>query len=215
MNRQLRSALLERRRALQRDLKGAKIRLRARVRAHPIVRARAQRRRRRRLILLAALVALLALLFQRCSCGSPLPPPTPAQRDGGHLDAGSKVRATVLPSLKGPRITHQPRAQLDLEGAEVPAWLEDFRLQVAARSPKLARCFDGADRPGALRWTVAMSLVNGGVSDHELEPIGGSDLGQGQRDCLLQALSVPRYRITHAPDGGDATPRRISIVVEF
>ncbi len=93
-------------------------------------------------------------------------------------------------------------------------WLDAFRLQVAARSPRLAACFDGAARPGALKWTAAVEPVHGRVSDPTLEPTLSSDALTGaQRACVLAVLSDPPYRLDGT--GAAATPSRVGIVVEF
>jgi hypothetical protein len=92
--------------------------------------------------------------------------------------------------------------------------MDEYRLQVAARSPRLARCFQGAGRPGALRWTASVNPTRGEVSDHQLQPIGGgAELRREQRECLLEALSSPPYRLT-AP-GAPALPDRVGLVIEF
>ncbi|WNG58351.1 hypothetical protein F0U59_29125 [Archangium gephyra] len=92
--------------------------------------------------------------------------------------------------------------------------MDDFRIQVAARSPRLAQCFSGTERPGALRWTAAVNAASGSVSDHALEPVGtGGELSGKQRDCVQGVLSSPGYRLK--PEQKQDLPGRVSIVIEF
>jgi hypothetical protein len=93
-------------------------------------------------------------------------------------------------------------------------WIASFRLQVSARSPRLAACFVGAPRPGALKWTASVEPGTGRVSDHTLEPALESDpLTAEQKACLLAVLSDPPYRL--AVEGARATPSRVSVAIEF
>ena len=189
---------------------------RERVRQHPAVRqARARRRVRR-----GAAVAVFALiaLFLRCEC-QPAPP----------VPAKEEARAPAPPASPAPRPPPAPakpkplhaegqrlsRARFTSELREAPPWMDEYRLQVAARSPRLARCFQGAGRPGALRWIASVNPKSGEVSDHQLQPVGagGEELRQEQRECLLEALSSPPYRLT-AP-GTPALPDRVGLVIEF
>ena len=91
--------------------------------------------------------------------------------------------------------------------------LDDFRLQVAARSPRLALCFKGADRPGALRWNVALNPESGAVSDHVFEPVGAAELSPAQRECMQRTLSSPGYHVTQADR--QSLSSRVSLVIEF
>jgi hypothetical protein len=110
------------------------------------------------------------------------------------------------------------RGDLSTKARGAPAWLEELRTQVSARSPRLARCFNGADRPGALRWTASLNPASGWVSEHELEPVGQAvDLSKAQRDCLVLGLSSPAYRLAtqQAAPQAAVLPERISLVIEF
>ena len=200
---------------------------RARVDQHPAVRtARAQRRRRRTLGLAAVL--LLLLLLSRCECDPPpLPPPAQAKAETSAApeppklpakpEAPVRVKRAPLRALAAP----VQRGDLATKARSAPAWLEELRTQVSARSPRLAHCFNGADRPGALRWTASVNPASGWVSEHELEPVGQAGsvaLSKAQRDCLVLGLSSPAYRISKAAQGAQQTavlPERISLVIEF
>jgi hypothetical protein len=93
-------------------------------------------------------------------------------------------------------------------------WLAAFRLQVAARSPRLAECFVGAPRPGALKWSAAVEPRAGRVSDPSLEPTLSTEaLTPTQRACALAVLSDPAYRLDAG--SGPSTPSRVSLVIEF
>ncbi|MBK7865320.1 MAG: hypothetical protein IPJ65_43340 [Archangiaceae bacterium] len=95
----------------------------------------------------------------------------------------------------------------------IPAWLDEFRMQVAAASPRLAECFTGIERQ-ALRWSAAVNPKPGTVADHSLEPVGvGTDLTADQRTCVQAVLSSPVYRLTQL--GDEPLPRRVSLVIEF
>ena len=98
---------------------------------------------------------------------------------------------------------------------KTPTWIDAFRMQVAARSPRLARCFEGAERPGQLKWRVAVEPVSGQVSDSELEPmLLSDDLTRIERDCVMSVLSDPPYALKG--DEEDPTlPTRVGLVIEF
>ena len=70
------------------------------------------------------------------------------------------------------RSNRRPRPGYETEAQPPPEWIDEFRLQATARSPRLAQCFEGTDRPGALRWVAALNPETGTVSDQELEPVG-------------------------------------------
>ena len=85
---------------------------------------------------------------------------------------------------------------------------------MAARSPRLAACFEGATRPGALRWTTRVEATTGTVSDQLLEPVLEADpLRATQRACVLEVLTSPRYTL-EARDRRSVPPR-VSLVIEF
>lgn len=211
---QLRRELKARRQELRRQLPQMRRAARARVAQLPVVRKARSKRRLRR----AAALVLLALiaLFARCECQ-----PAPA----AEVEAIAPEPETPAPlpeqKVKAPRpgplhagAKKLPRARFATEAREAPPWMDEYRIQVAARSPRLARCFDGADRPGALRWVASVNPGSGAVSEHELEPVGeAGDIGRDQRECLLAALSSPPYRLT-AP-GQQALPDRVGLVIEF
>jgi hypothetical protein len=95
-----------------------------------------------------------------------------------------------------------------------PGWVDDFRLQVAARSPRLAECFVGLDKPGALRWTAAVNAKSGAVADHQIESVPPSpELQRGQHDCVVRILSNPNYTLRALQE--EALPKSIALVIEF
>jgi hypothetical protein len=214
-----RAQLRQRMRAQRAALRAAMARLRqqasARVGATPAVRR--QNRTRRLGRTLGGLLVLALLLLLRCQCevpeGAPASPPA---------QAAVPVEVEVEPAVP-PRparrpleaaLPSQPRGAYRGEVRAPPSWLDDFRLQVAARSPRLSSCFQGSDRPGALRWTAAVNPHSGAVSDHELEPLGVTSVLDGaQRRCLLEALSHPTYRLRAGEPA--ALPDRVGIVIEF
>jgi len=211
---QLKRQMRAQRRALRRLLPQMRRAARERVSRLPAVqRARARRRVRRGLAV--ALLALIAF-FARCEC-------QPAPQ--GAMEATAAEPEAREPLKPAPRKPGKPgplpgdgqrlsRARFATDLREAPPWMDEYRLQVAARSVRLAQCFEGADRPGALRWIASVNPKSGAVSDHAIEPVGaGNEIKQGQRECLLAALSSPPYRLT-AP-GDRALPDRVGLVIEF
>lgn len=107
-------------------------------------------------------------------------------------------------------MTGEARPTYELEAPAPPPWLASLRVQVAARTPRLARCFEGAALPGALKWTAAFAA--GRPSDQRLTPLASTtSLPAARRACVLKVLSTPGYRL---PDGG-AGVARVSLVIEF
>jgi len=95
---------------------------------------------------------------------------------------------------------------------------------VIARGPRLSACFNGAQRPGALRWTAAVDPVRGTLSDQTLEPtLDGDELTRSQRVCAFDVLADPGYSLSDAGlddaglDGaGDRDASiRVGMVIEF
>lgn len=129
---------------------------------------------------------------------------------------GDPVEAGVAAPVPrpDPRLEQVARPRYVPPAPEAPPWLAAFRLQVAARGPRLAACFEGAPRPGSLRWTTALEPGSGRVSDHVLAPTTQSDpLTAAQRACVIGVLETPPYRLegTHTA----TTPPRVSIGIAF
>ncbi|MBL8918689.1 MAG: hypothetical protein JNJ54_07525 [Myxococcaceae bacterium] len=203
-----------RRAALRAHVRALRARTEAAVGSDP----RVQRARQRRRLKRVAAIALLLLLLLLIRCEGPAGP-APAL---AAADAGARIEKPVE---KGPPparvakkivIASKPVARPAFDPpARPPAeWVDEFRLQVAARSPRLAACFIGSNRPGALRWTTLVSLQTGAVGEHDFESMGvAADLTRGQLDCLQAVLSKPEYLLKDAPAGG--LPERVSLVLEF
>jgi hypothetical protein len=170
----------------------------------------ARDRRRWGWLLLLLLILLLWLLLPECAAPpEPLAPPAPAS--SVQL---APAEAPAPPEPPPPPLPRRARPSFDSEPPETLPWVSAFRMQVAARSPRLAECFVGVARPGRLKWTAAVEPVHGQVSDHTLEPTLQSDaLTQQQRDCVLGVLSDPPYRL-HAGEER-STPSRVGMVIEF
>jgi hypothetical protein len=174
--------------------------------------------------------SLLLLLLLLIDCAGPSGTKTAGARA---TPAPSPSRVAVKPTPRPPlsaTLETQKRPGYSLDARPGPDWLDDFRLQVAARSPRLARCFNGSDRGGAIRWTVSVDAKTGAVADHELEPLGGgaalplrasasgvprgaADLGGEPRACVTRVLSDPPYLVRDPPPS--ALPHRVSLVLEF
>lgn len=209
-----RRELKERRRALKAMMREQKAAARALVAANPLVRDARRKRWIRRGVVSSLLVLLL--LFIRCDCGEG-PLPEPAVADAGVAEKVVKPKPpppqVKLPPLDG-KLNAQPRPSMAPASPGGPAWLEEFRIQVAARSPRLSQCFTGTERPGALRMSTAVNPQAGTLADLELEPVGvGIDLTQEQRECVSAALTKPAYKLK-AP-GAEGLPDRVSLVIEF
>lgn len=169
---------------------------------------RPEKKKDRRWLLLVLLLLLMLMLLCRGCEPDPVPPPVvevPAVAPA----VGEAPEVAPTP----PRITPKRRPKMKLAGPEELPWLTEFRLQVAARSPRLAACFAGVTRPGALKWTADVDPGRGRVSDQEIEPtLDGDELSAAQRSCVTGVLADPPYRL----EGGDpATPARVGLVVEF
>jgi hypothetical protein len=212
--RELRQAMRQRRNDLRKLLRLTGRQARERIEQQPAVRRARARRRVRRTLGIAVLLLLASLL--RCDCEGP-GPPSVAKVEEKVAEEIKKEPPVPVPARRPPlRAQIEPKARASYQGPErtSPAWIDEFRLQVSARSPRLAQCFTGSDRPGTLRWTSSVNPQSGAVSDHELEPIGaGADLRREQRECIVRALSSPPYKLT-APQG-ESLPQRISLVIEF
>lgn len=187
----------------------------ARIRELPALktaRERLERRRRRQRIAAGIAIALLLLLLIDCE--------GPAGRGAKLAKAVPSPSPKMLvpkPTPQKPlvaKLEPQKRPGYTLDARPGPDWLDDFRLQVAARSPRLSSCFNGSERGGVLRWTVSVDAKSGAVSGHEFEPLGNSaHLRTEQKACVTKALSDPAYLIKDP--ASEALPNRVSLVLEF
>lgn len=189
--------------------------LRARIEA---TRDARRRRRRSRALKLILLLILLWLLMRRCDTGLvfvPLTVPTPGVGKSVPTAAPTPVeparRARKSPRKRMPRVQTKPRAIYAPTSAGPALWLSALRMQVAARSPRLARCFEGQGEPGTLTWTTRLDPGTGIASDHAFEPRSGGALSADVRACLTAVLSAPAFELGSA-EGARA---RVSLVIEF
>ncbi len=158
-----------------------------------------------------ALLLLLLLLLRDCSCAEPVVEP-PAE--GAIGIAGPPVELAPVPEPPAGRVERRDRPEYATAPPEPLPWLASFRMQVGARGPRLAECFVGAERPGALKWTTSVEPSSGRVSDHTLEPtIGRDPLTTEQRACVLGVLTSPPYQLEAGAE--DATPTRVGMAIEF
>jgi hypothetical protein len=165
-------------------------------------------------IALAILALLLLLLIRDCSCAHPAePPPVGVATTAPGVAESIETPVPTPPPLPG-RVATTPRPAMTTDGVAPPLWLTSLRIQVAARSPRLAECFEGTTRPGTLRWTVAVDPAHGVVSDPEVAPtLAGQELSNAQRRCVLGVLADPPYQL--AAGDQPATPARVALVIEF
>lgn len=207
------AALRQRRAALRAQLAGRRAKAKAALAAR---RKNAPKRRRRWLRwVLLAMVLLLLLFLQDCRCADPVPPPaTGASAPAGPPLVGTPEETTTQPVLPGTKVRHRPRPAFELPAPAALPWLAAFRLQVVARSPRLAQCFVGADRPGALKWTGLVSPADGRVSDQSVEStLGGLALSSAHKACVTAVIQDPLYELE--PGTAPSTPSRVSLVIEF
>jgi hypothetical protein len=175
---------------------------------------KAAKRKRRKWPWLVLLVLILLALLPDCDCTPPPPPGAAA----GPIETGPAPPPPEILPPEPPTPAHvvrkRDRPAYGNEPAPPLPWLGAFQLQVSARSPRLATCFIGAQRPGSLKWTAAVEPTEGRVSDHTLEPTLLTDaLSRIQRTCLIDVLSEPPYRLDESE--GRATPTHVSMVIEF
>lgn len=181
-----------------------------------------RQRRRRRWLIAGLLAALLLLLLARCECEDPPAPPLPDVIEP-EVESASEppppVRKPPRPRPLEGTIDQSARDTLKVDATTPPSWLPQFRLQVAARSRRLATCFNGVEKPGALRWTALVHPRSGRVSESELEPVfRGVELSQSQHDCLVKGLSDPPFRLdlpSGAASDEESSGRRVSLIFEF
>lgn len=173
--------------------------------------AKGRRKRKRRWWLLA-IPALLLLLLVDCEDESTSDPP-PTSETEPTLSSAAAV-GPVVPALPGGQVASISRPDMPIPSPEFVPWLDAFELQVAARSPRLAACFEGASRPGALQWSARVEAATGTVSDHELEPVLDTDaLSAGRRACLVEVLSEPPYELAESEPR--SVPPRVRLLLEF
>jgi hypothetical protein len=170
----------------------------------------ARKRRRWPWIVLLVLLLLALLLLRDCSCAEPVAV-APEVLGPPSIGAAVDVPAPAPPLA---RVVRRDRPAYETEPPDPLAWIDAYRLQVAARGPRLAECFVGVEQPGALKWTASVEASSGRVSDHTLEPtLESAPVTAEQRDCVLGVLSDPPYRLE--AEGVRSTPSRVGIGIEF
>ena len=159
-------------------------------------------------LLLLLLLPLLCCLPLDCTEDEPeevVPEPEPV---------GEVEPVEPVPEEPGGRIPSQERPDFGTRPPDAPSWIDSFRMQVAARGPRLAQCFVGAKEPGQFKWTTSVVPETGVVSEHALEPMLNSpDLRRAERLCVLEVLENPPYTLEAADE--PSTPSRVGIVIEF
>lgn len=191
------------------------LRQRLRKRREAVTARRKPSKRRRWWPWVLVLLAI-ALLLCMGPCNADLvdDPPIVAEAATGP-GAPMEPSPPPLEPLADGRVSRQHRPEYRSGPPPTLPWLPAFRMQVAARSPRLAECFVGAEQPGKLKWTAAVDPVEGRVADHILEPtVQNTELTSFQRGCVLQVLVQPPYRL-EAGEDSPSTPSRVSIVIEF
>ena len=215
-------SLRDRRNALKHEQRQMRIVMKAKMKqelaalkATPMFVAAAQKRKRRRQrnTLIALIIVLLLLLLSRCEC-DPVEDEGPAGPDAAVVVVDTpEIVPEALTSGKG-RTQKTKRPALKVEPPPPPPWLDQFRLQVAARSPRLATCLNGNERPGAMRLSGLVHAKSGRVTAAVVEPVfRGSSLSERQLECLVKELTTQSYRLDEP--NPSAAARRVSLIFEF
>lgn len=211
------------RRAMRADLRANQRALRAEMkskgrelRRNPEVMRLISRRRRRLLIRILLVVILIYLLLQLdCRGDTAVELPSLNEIATEQIDAPLRqIRKRKQRRKLSGKVKSEQRGNLALDLSSVPPWLDAFRLQVAARSPRLARCFEGNERPGAMRLSALVNAGSGRMSEPAIEPaFRGADLTSTQEKCLLRVLASQPYKL--GADAPQAASRRVSLIFEF
>jgi hypothetical protein len=180
---------------------------------------------RNRVIAVVVAVLVLLWLLRRCDnepsapvivAEAPVCPTVPECPTG---PVKPKPKPKPASSTKAPRkdvTVAQPRDLFAVPQLRTPPWLTALRLQVSARSLVLARCFTGAERPGALRFTASVTPSSGQLADVVVEGLaGGPPLSESQRQCAATTLSQPPYRLPIVGEREVDIATRVSLVLEF
>lgn len=203
--------LRERRKSLRLALREKRRQLDQRLAALPTAKRAAARRRR----LWAALLLIILLCLSRCSCTTEVAAPPKHAAPVVVVKIETFTKKPKAQTRAPVKIATNLRAKYGAEGPVEPAWVEAFRLQVAARSQRLAQCFVGASKPGVLRWKASLTAETGAVFDHHLEAVAPSEeLTAAQQRCVVNVLSNPSYgklATTYAA----VLPESVSLVLEF
>ncbi len=207
-----RRALAQSRDVLRARVTVAQARARDAVARSPLVVAQRRKRQLKRLAWLSVLLLLLLLIECPGQGQGTAQPVSVAEVVTPPVKAVPKKVKPRPPLTLPPRPV--PRPAFDAPARLAPAWVDAFRLQVAARSPRLSQCFNGTSRPGALKWTTLVAMETGAVGNHEFEAVGAAaELTSTQLKCLEQVLSAPAYQL---PDvNRDGLPQRVSLILEF
>jgi hypothetical protein len=188
--------------------------------------ARARRAaRRHRIVAVVVAVLVLVWLLRRCDDEPAAPavvveaPVCPAAPEcpTGPVTPKPKPGPRASPKALRKDVTvAQPRDLFAVPQLRTPPWLTALRLQVSARSLVLARCFTGAERPGALRFTASVTPSSGQLADVVVESLaGGPPLSEAQRQCATTTLSQPPYRLPIVGEREVDIATRVSLVLEF
>jgi len=181
--------------------------------------ARPARSRRARVIgwaVKGAVVIGLMALARACSCGvEPVPLGAPTICEPCLCDGGMPRRAVDAGRAAKPdkrRIRRRLRTRFVNSVPPEQKWLVAFRLQVAARGPRLAACLEDSPQAGAIRWTTRLSPAEGLATDHAFEPDAiTAAITKQQKACLSRVLSKPRYTLPEPPED----VANVSLILEF
>lgn len=189
---------------------------RRRERRRQIYEQQQRRKRRRQRSFVVLVLAIVAIMVCLCRCDPPSSAPSPlesgADDPGTEADTETDTGVTRQPQAHTGRVPYRGRPTFPAVQPTPVTWLSAFRMQVSARSTRLAACFVDADQPGKLTWTSTVNATSGQVANSDVEPFLDSDeLSMAERTCVMEVLSSPPYAL---PSGGPAT-ERVSLIIEF
>ncbi len=188
--------------------------------------ARQARQQRAAFAALAAVLALLLLLTQ-CPDDEAAPLPVAVAEACPEVPTCGEVKKkktvprpkTTKPIPRTGTTVPQPRDVFAIPQLRSPPWLQALRIQVSARSLALAACFNGTEKPGALRLTATVTPSSGRLADADLEALSDAvAIDEKTRRCVLEVLQSPPYQLRDALGGdadGDDIGTRISLILEF
>ena len=148
-----------------------------------------------------------------------MPPASPGTFALPHPPAAAATTSAPLapPLPAGAPVSTAARPAYVPTEAPTHPWLGDFQLQVAARSPRLAACFEGVSEPGALQWSAGVEPLSGTVVDSTVSPLSETaPLSRAEQDCVQDVLATPAYTLPAEPDPeGSSIPTRVRLLLEF
>ena len=167
--------------------------------------------------ILLAIVILIIFLFLLRDCEKTA---LQGKIDSRPIQETAETSAKLQPPQKPRlgRIAKQSRNNYKIAPQKSLPWMDEFRLQVAARSARLAKCFVGVERPGSLDWSCTVNPKSGVIFEQEIEMTQvGATLSQDQENCISSVLADPGYHFNESvnPSETHNLSHRLRMVIEF